>query len=212
MKIKTFNPIKIIITGEEKYEFLQNLITNDLNKIEDIIYSYLLTPQGKIFVELQIKKRKDSLEIFCTNDQVGIFDYLQKYSKLSEVNLEKKISLDIDINEKYFTDLLSKGLIDSNVLPHSSFNPSEISPSYIDYKKGCYVGQEVVSRIKHRQLNRKSIIVFQNLSFDESKKIDNFEIIIKTKDFFIVRLPINTDFKKFENDYGLKKIDATYLK
>ena len=209
MKIKTFNPIKIIITGEEKYEFLQNLITNDLNKIEDIIYSYLLTPQGKIFSELQIKKRKDSLEIFCTNDQVGIFDYLQKYSKLSEVNLEKKISLDININEKYFTDLLSKGLIDSNVLPHSSFNPSEISPSYVDYKKGCYVGQEVVSRIKHRQLNRKSIIVFQNLSFDESKKIDNFEIIIKIKDFFIVRLPINTDFEKFENDYGLKKIDAT---
>ena len=31
----------------------------------------------------------------------------------------------------------------------------------------------------------------------------------KIKDFFIVRLPINTDFKKFENDYGLKKIDAT---
>ena len=209
MKIKTFNPIKIIITGEEKYEFLQNLITNDLNKIEDIIYSYLLTPQGKIFTELQIKKRKDSLEIFCTNDQVDIFDYLQKYSKLSEVNLEKKISLDIDINEKYFTDLLSKGLIDSNVLPHSSFNPSEISPSYIDYKKGCYVGQEVVSRIKHRQLNRKSIIVFQNLSFDDSKKIDNFKIIIKEKDFFIVRLPINTDFEKFENNYGLKKIDAT---
>ena len=209
MKIKTFNPIKIIITGEEKYEFLQNLITNDLNKIEDIIYSYLLTPQGKIFTELQIKKRKDSLEIFCTNDQVDIFDYLQKYSKLSEVNLEKIISLDIDINEKYFADLLSKGLIDSNVLPHSSFNPSEISPSYIDYKKGCYVGQEVVSRIKHRQLNRKSIIVFQNLSFDESKKIDNFKIIIKVKDFFIVRLPINTDFEKFENDYGLKKIDAT---
>ena len=209
MKIKTFNPIKIIITGEEKYEFLQNLITNDLNKIEDIIYSYLLTPQGKIFVELQIKKRKDSLELFCTNDQVGIFDYLQKYSKLSEVNLEKKISLNIDINEKYFTDLLSKGLIDSNVLPHSSFNPSEISPSYIDYKKGCYVGQEVVSRIKHRQLNSKSIIVFQNLSFDESKKIDNFKIILKIKDFFIVRLPINTDFEKFENDYGLKKIDAT---
>lgn len=209
MKIKTFNPIKIIITGEEKYEFLQNLITNDLNKIEDIIYSYLLTPQGKIFVELQIKKREDSLELFCTNDQVGIFDYLQKYSKLSEVNLEKKISLDIDINEKYFTDLLSKGLIDSNVLPHSSFNPSEISPSYIDYKKGCYVGQEVVSRIKHRQLNSKSIIVFQNLFFDESKKIDNFKIILKIKDFFIIRLPINTDFEKFENDYGLKKIDAT---
>ena len=48
MKIKTFNPIKIEITGKERFEFLQNLITNDLNKEEEIIYSYLLTPQGKI--------------------------------------------------------------------------------------------------------------------------------------------------------------------
>ena len=207
MKIKTFNPIKIIITGEEKYEFLQNLITNDLNKIEDIIYSYLLTPQGKIFVELQIKKRKDSLELFCTNDQVGIFDYLQKYSKLSEVNLEKKISLDIDINEKYFTDLLSKGLIDSNVLPHSSFNPSEISPSYIDYKKGCYVGQEVVSRMKHRQLNKNTIKVFQGLTFDNSQKIDNLDVITEIGSFYIIRLPINSDFGNLQNTYGLKKID-----
>jgi len=208
MKNKTFNPIKIHLTGEERFEFLQNLITNDLNKKEEIIYSYLLTPQGKILSELQIKKEKDFIEIFCTNDQVDIYNFFQKYAKLSDVLLEKVPFIN-NINDRYFIDLLSKGFIDSNILPHSTFNPSEISPGYIDYEKGCYVGQEVVSRIKHRQLNRKTIVVFQDFSSDESKEIDNFDIILKINNFYIVRLLVNTDFENLKNKYGLKKIDIT---
>ena len=208
MKNKTFNPIKIHLTGKERFEFLQNLITNDLNKKEEIIYSYLLTPQGKILSELQIKKEKDFIEIFCTNDQVDIYNFFQKYAKLSDVLLEKVPFIN-NINDRYFIDLLSKGFIDSNILPHSTFNPSEISPSYIDYEKGCYVGQEVVSRIKHRQLNRKTIVVFQDFSSDESKEIDNFDIILKINNFYIVRLLVNTDFENLKNKYGLKKIDIT---
>lgn len=208
MKIKTFNPIKIEITGKERFEFLQNLITNDLNKKEEIIYSYLLTPQGKILSELQIKKEKDFIEIFCTNDQVDIYNFFQKYAKLSDVLLEKVPFIN-NINDRYFIDLLSKGFIDSNILPHSTFNPSEISTSYIDYEKGCYVGQEVVSRIKHRQLNRKTIVVFQDFSSDELKEIDNFDIILKINNFYIVRLLVNTDFENLKNKYGLKKIDIT---
>lgn len=208
MKNKTFNPIKIHIIGEERFEFLQNLITNDLNKKEEIIYSYLLTPQGKILSELQIKKEKDFIEIFCTNDQVDIYNFFQKYAKLSDVLLEKVPFIN-NINDRYFIDLLSKGFIDSNILPHSTFNPSEISPSYIDYEKGCYVGQEVVSRIKHRQLNRKTIVVFRDFSSDESKEIDTFDIILKINNFYIVRLLTNTDFENLKNKYGLKKIDIT---
>ena len=208
MKNKTFNPIKIHLTGEERFEFLQNLITNDLNKKEEIIYSYLLTPQGKILSELQIKKEKDFIEIFCTNDQVDIYNFFQKYAKLSDVLLEKVPFIN-NINDQYFIELLSKGFIDSNILSHSTFNPSEISPSYIDYEKGCYVGQEVVSRIKHRQLNRKTITVFQDFSSDESKEIDNFDIILKINNFYIVRLLVNTDFENLKNKYGLKKIDIT---
>ena len=207
MKIKTFNPIKIEITGKERFEFLQNLITNDLNKEEEIIYSYLLTPQGKILSELQIKKENNFIEIYCTNDQVNIFNFLQKYAKLSDVLLEEKKTFINNINEQYFIDLLSKGYIDSNILPHSTFNPSEISPSYIDYVKGCYVGQEVVSRMKHRQLNKKTIKVFQGLTFDNTQNIDNLDVIIEIGRFYIIRLPINSDFGNLQNTYGLKKID-----
>ena len=207
MKIKTFNPIKIEITGKERFEFLQNLITNDLNKEEEIIYSYLLTPQGKILSELQIKKENNFIEIYCTNDQVNIFNFLQKYAKLSDVVLEEKETLINNINEQYFIDLLSQGYIDSNILPHSRFNPSEISPSYIDYKKGCYIGQEVVSRMKHRQLNKKTIKVFQGPNFDNTQNIDNLDVIIEIGRFYIIRLPINSDFGNLQNTYGLKKID-----
>jgi folate-binding protein YgfZ len=207
MKIKTFNPIKIEITGKERFEFLQNLITNDLNKEEEIIYSYLLTPQGKILSELQIKKENNFIEIYCTNDQVNIFNFFQKYAKLSDVLLEEKKTFINNINEQYFIDLLSQGYIDSNILPHSRFNPSEISPSYIDYKKGCYIGQEVVSRMKHRQLNKKTIKVFQGLTFDNTQNIDNLDVIIKIGRFYIIRLPINSDFGNLQNTYGLKKID-----
>lgn len=207
MKIKTFNPIKIEITGKERFEFLQNLITNDLNKEEEIIYSYLLTPQGKILSELQIKKENNFIEIYCTNDQVNIFNFFQKYAKLSDVLLEEKKTFINNINEQYFLDLLSQGYIDSNILPHSRFNPSEISTSYIDYEKGCYVGQEVVSRMKHRQLNKKTIKVFQGLTFDNSQKIDNLDVITEIGSFYIIRLPINSDFGNLQNTYGLKKID-----
>ena len=207
MKIKTFNPIKIEITGKERFEFLQNLITNDLNKEEEIIYSYLLTPQGKILSELQIKKENNFIEIYCTNDQVNIFNFFQKYAKLSDVLLEEKKTFINNISEQYFIDLLSQGYIDSNILPHSRFNPSEISPNYIDYEKGCYVGQEVVSRMKHRQLNKKTIKVFQGLTFDNTQNIDNLDVIIEIGRFYIIRLPINSDFGNLQNTYGLKKID-----
>ena len=207
MKIKTFNPIKIEITGKERFEFLQNLITNNLNKEEEIIYSYLLTPQGKILSELQIKKENNFIEIYCTNDQVNIFNFFQKYARLSDVVLEEKETFINNISEQYFIDLLSQGYIDSNILPHSRFNPSEISSSYIDYEKGCYVGQEVVSRMKHRQLNKKTIKVFQGLTFDNTQKIDNLDVIIEIGRFYIIRLPINSDFGNLQNTYGLKKID-----
>lgn len=33
MEIKTPNPVKISVSGEERFDFIQNLITNDLKLI-----------------------------------------------------------------------------------------------------------------------------------------------------------------------------------
>ena len=61
--------------------------------------------------------------------------------------------------------------------------------------------------MKHRQLNKKTIKVFQGLTFDNIQKIDNLDVIIEIGTFYIIRLPINSDFGYLQNTYGLKKID-----
>ena len=50
------------IEGKDSSDFLQNLITNDINKCtkENIIYSCLLTPQGKFIADFFIFKKDDN--------------------------------------------------------------------------------------------------------------------------------------------------------
>ena len=55
------------LEGKDSYEFLQNLITNDINKCnkENFLYSCLLTPQGKFISDFFIftKEKNIILEI-----------------------------------------------------------------------------------------------------------------------------------------------------
>ena len=79
MKIETPNPIKILIYGDEKIDFIQNIITKDILNKSKSLYSYILTPQGKILFEIQINFMSDCLEIICSNDQSDLISYLEKY-------------------------------------------------------------------------------------------------------------------------------------
>ena len=51
----------ILISGVDASDFLQNIITNDINKVSkyNSIFAALLTPQGKYFFVFFIIKRKD---------------------------------------------------------------------------------------------------------------------------------------------------------
>ena len=207
MKNETLNPVKISISGDESFDFIQNLITNDLNKIDKILYSYLLTPQGKILYEVQIEKLNKGYDIICTNDQVNLFEYLEKYSKLSEISL-KKLPIDsMSYGKNYLLNLFKDGKIDSNFLRHSNYLPSEIHDEYVDYKKGCYVGQEVVSRIKHRQLRKKNIRVFQQISKDLIPLPTDFQLLMELDKYKVFRLSIDTNYNSLQNDFGIKLIN-----
>ncbi len=207
MKNETLNPVKISISGDESFDFIQNLITNDLNKIDKILYSYLLTPQGKILYEVQVEKSNKGYDIICTNDQINLFEYLDKYSKLSEISL-KKIYIDsMSYGKNYLLNLFKDGKIDSNFLRHSNYLPSEIHDEYVDYKKGCYVGQEVVSRIKHRQLRKKNIRVFQQISKDLIPLPTDFQLLMELDKYKVFRLSIDTNYNSLQNDFGIKLIN-----
>ena len=83
MQIETLNPIKIKVFGEERFDFLQNIITNDLNKLDKKLESYILSPQGKILYQIIITKSDESYDIFCSNDQNDLSEFLNKYALLS---------------------------------------------------------------------------------------------------------------------------------
>ena len=185
-------PIMILVKGSESLEFLQNLVTNDLYKCDKKQHNFILTPQGKIKYEIYITKNgTNEFLVECSNDQNNILEYFSKYAELSDVYLKVQSPPKNSIyNKDYLSNSLNIGIVDANFQQTDKFYPSEISNNAIDYEKGCYVGQEVVSRMKHRQLNKNLVRVFKKIILIEDfleKRIENFEILSEYEDYLIVK-------------------------
>ena len=113
MKIKNvyiLNDRSILyINGIDAKEFLQNLISNDINKVSDInsCFSSLLTPQGKFLYEFIIVKHKSGYLIDCEKTQAdGLFKQLSIYklrSKVEILNLSNEFVVAAFSREKFLT-------------------------------------------------------------------------------------------------------------
>jgi folate-binding protein YgfZ len=80
----------LYINGEDTKEFLQNLISNDINKVSDInsCFTSLLTPQGKFLYEFIIIKHKSGYLIDCEKPQAdGLYKQLSIYKLRSKVEI-----------------------------------------------------------------------------------------------------------------------------
>ena len=80
----------LYISGDDCYEFLQNLVSNDLSKVKDdnSCFASLLTPQGKFLFEFIIVKHKSGYFIDCEKSQSEeLFKQLNLYKLRSKVDL-----------------------------------------------------------------------------------------------------------------------------
>mgnify|MGYP001456716681 CR=1 FL=1 len=80
----------LYINGKDAKEFLQNLISNDINKVNDdkSCFTSLLTPQGKFLYEFIIIKHKSGFLIDCEKSQVdGLYKQLSIYKLRSKVEI-----------------------------------------------------------------------------------------------------------------------------
>ena len=69
----------IFIEGKDSEEFLQNILTNDVNKIKTnhLIFSSILSPQGKYLYEFFVIKYLNKYLIECEKDTAKeVFDFL----------------------------------------------------------------------------------------------------------------------------------------
>ena len=99
----------LYINGEDAKEFLQNLISNDINKVNDVnsCFSSLLTPQGKFLYEFIIIKHKSGYLLDCEKPQAEeLFKQLSLYklrSKIEILNLSNEFVVAAFSHEKFLT-------------------------------------------------------------------------------------------------------------
>ena len=78
----------LYINGKDSKDFLQNLISNDINKVSEqsSCFASLLSPQGKFLFEFIVVKHKSGYFIDCEKSQSEeIFKQLNLYKIRSKV-------------------------------------------------------------------------------------------------------------------------------
>lgn len=215
----------ILTQGDDVRDFLQNLISNDIDNAEKdgLGFTTLLSPQGKIAYEFFLLPARDGFIIDCHTD---FLETLLKRLKLYK--LRAKVSL-TDVSDEWgvYADIASKfgghddiiSLLDprlntlgtrhyatKNILEDAfsgqclnelstyhaiellngvpalgvTFQPEKmfiLDVNYdalggVCYKKGCFVGQEVTSRMKRKgEIRKRTMIVHSDKILEESADI-----------------------------------------
>ena len=96
----------ISVTGDESEVFLNNIITNDIKKIETkkVIYSCLLSPQGKVISHFFITKVKDQflfiIDSFLFNELIEKLNFYKLQSKI-DIKEETEYRILFTLNNKH---------------------------------------------------------------------------------------------------------------
>ena len=168
----------IQVKGDEAKDLLQNIITNDLEKVtnESTIFSSILTPQGKYLFEFFVIKLGDNYLLECEkNSSKEIIKLLNFYKLRSKVDF-------VDLSEKYVAAVISlekfKEINNVNISLGKTTNYQD-DPVYID-PRNSGLGAKIVSRLEKIHLNIKNL----NLNVVDKKKYysKSFELGIPQTD------------------------------
>jgi len=157
----------ISITGEDAKEFLQNIITNDIEKVDknNSIFSALLSPQGKYLHEFFIIHVEKGYLVDCDNkSKEDLISNLSKYKLRSKVDL-KDLSSDYVIgiiNLEKFNEIHSEIDKSTNTMIYRE------SPLFIDPRKK-ELGGRIVSSLEKLYLTIKRL----NLKIIDNSKYFN---------------------------------------
>ncbi len=106
----------LFVQGQDAKEFLQNIITNDINKVNETnsCFASLLTPQGKYLFDFLIIKHKNGYFIDCEKKQTeNLYNQLNLYklrSKIEILNLSNEFVVAALSHEKFLEFETSKDL------------------------------------------------------------------------------------------------------
>ena len=157
----------IQVNGAEAKDFLQNIVTNDIEKVTNssTIFTSILTPQGKYLFEFFILKLKDSYLVGCEKKSTAeIIKLLNFYKLRAKVNL-------IDLSEKYVAAVISlekfKEVNNSKMLIGSTTSYRD-DPIYID-PRNDKLGCKIIAKLENIHLTIKKL----NLKITKKEKYYN---------------------------------------
>ena len=181
------------VTGGDREDFLQNIVTNDVARLKDgIVWAALLTPQGKYLADFFLVPAEGAILIDVAGEIAPALNQrLMMYRLRADVQIEPT-----DIQPTRGTGPAPDGafadprhpelgwraydgrkgedvdwtaLRVAHCVPETAIEllPNETYPlesgferlNGIDFKKGCYVGQEVTARMKHKTELKKGLSI-----------------------------------------------------
>ena len=161
----------LYINGEDCFEFLQNLITNDLNKVSEnsSCFASLLTPQGKYLFDFMIVKHKEGYFIDCEKKVIDeLFKKLDLYklrSKVEILNLSNEFVVAAISKEKFLVFENSKDVI-GNTIKYRS-DPIFLDPRNTDLGGRIIINLEkLYLSIKKLNLKSSNIKEYYDHSFN----------------------------------------------
>ena len=138
----------LFVNGPDVKEFLQNLITNDINKVDDAnsCFSSLLSPQGKFLFDFLVIKHKKGYLIDCEKKQAEqLFNKLNIYklrSKVEIINLSNEFVVAAFSYEKFIS------FDEAKDIPGNTFK---------------YIEDSILLDPRHKQLGGRLIINLEKL-------------------------------------------------
>ena len=179
------------VTGRDRDDFLQGLVTNDIAKpAGTLIYTALLTPQGKFIADFFVLRQPDRMLIdVATSIAPVLAQRLSMYRLRADVQITEtdlivsrgtgtapdgaiadprhtalgwRIYDSVDHSDDTDWDALRV----AHLIPETGIELT--ADTYVlecgfealngvDFRKGCYVGQEIVARMKHKTELKKGL-------------------------------------------------------
>ncbi len=171
------------INGDEAKSFLQNIVTNDIEKITDslTLFSSIFTSQGKYLYEFFILKFEDGYLLECekkvTSEIIKIFNFYKLRTKVNLIDVSNKYT-NIIISLEKFKEITKTQHVGGSVssCEEGSTLSCENERIYID-PRNKNLGAKIVTKIE----NTENIIKKLDL-----KKIDKKNYYEKS---FILGIP-----------------------
>jgi len=145
----------IKINGDEAKSFLQNIVTNDIEKITGslTLFSSIFTPQGKYLYEFFILKFEDGYLLECekklTSEIIKIFDFYKLRTKVNLIDVSKKYTNIIISLEKFKKITKTQHMEDSTLsCEEGSTLSCENERIYVD-PRSKNLGAKIITKIEN---------------------------------------------------------------